>query len=425
MLNVKNIVPNTDVLKESYDVDDLLGFDDHIIKLSNKVNASPDVSIFGIVGAFGTGKSVLLQKYKETLEENSIWVHFDAWKYPERKNLWDGFVLDFAYATTRKEFKKAKKIIDGKQGSLLKGIKVLGSVAGTAQPGLSSLTEKLTSFMQRSPVIRVFEFQNILEKIIHTQKEDIYITIEDADRSGNEGLFFIETLSQYFRNLDPRGKKITVFVLLSKNAYLDNEKRDSFIKSLDYIEHYDLTVKQINNFLSSVLDKRILEDDIAFDHMTEWSKHILSRGVTIRTYKTILRNANLNYKRYLKQGFSPDPRIVFMIESTKYLYEGSNPGESIFESIKQDNAIRSETDRSKTLLYLLIAINKHESYQNIQELVRTLRMGTIRIIFTEDEYSVNETTHTILPQFTININEQQRGQPINGNIGFIHKFYLD
>ena len=60
--------------------------------------------LYGLVAPFGSGKSSFLKmveekdnsQKKEENKQGNIWIHFDAWQFPNRKELWEGFLIDFA-----------------------------------------------------------------------------------------------------------------------------------------------------------------------------------------------------------------------------------------------------------------------------------------------------------------------------------------
>ena len=72
----------------------MLDFDNICKKFSKKLDSLSGRSIIALVGPFGSGKSTMLHQIMTSRLEKEFWFEFDAWKYPDRKDLWEGFVLD-------------------------------------------------------------------------------------------------------------------------------------------------------------------------------------------------------------------------------------------------------------------------------------------------------------------------------------------
>ena len=78
-----------------------------------------------------------------------------------------------------------------------------------------------------SPAKRVFEFQEILTAIIKSQKKNIFIVIEDIDRSGDSGIFFLETLKHFLRNLEITVKhRVIAIVPIGDKSYRGDKYKD-------------------------------------------------------------------------------------------------------------------------------------------------------------------------------------------------------
>jgi energy-coupling factor transporter ATP-binding protein EcfA2 len=89
-------IKNYDLIQETSHVDDLLDFSKSVSAFSKRLESIGRPAIIGLVGRFGSGKSTMLYQINRLREQEETWVNFDAWKYPERKDLWEGFVLDLA-----------------------------------------------------------------------------------------------------------------------------------------------------------------------------------------------------------------------------------------------------------------------------------------------------------------------------------------
>lgn len=76
----------------------------------------------------------------------------------------------------------------------------------------------LNHFFETSPARRVDEIQGILTDQIKKSNKDLLVVVEDIDRSGDSGVFFLETLKQFISNLKTNNK-IVVIVPMSDVSY--------------------------------------------------------------------------------------------------------------------------------------------------------------------------------------------------------------
>jgi hypothetical protein len=328
---MKSMLSDLRFVIEDFRTKDLLGFGEYISQLITKVNTAPARSLIGIVGDYGTGKSVMLENLKDAAGDDIQWVHFDAWKYPERNNLWEGFVLDFVRQVSPDDFKQVLKEIDGTSGDAKKKlIKVFGTAVGTVgnifvAPGSGTAANKaidaLTYFANTSPARRVFQIQDILEKLLKKRaKKPIYVVVEDADRSGDAGIYFIETLSQFLKNIEVENT-IKVFIPIARKSFL-SDKHDAYIKALDLLEFFDLKGRALTEFVEKIFNPELLADEMQKHHLIEWLQRLAALyNLTIRDLKFIIRNSESQYRALQAKGHNPDARIVLVVESTKYIDE--------------------------------------------------------------------------------------------------------
>ena len=96
---IESFIKNPSVLEEKVSLEDFLGVEDQVDTLINKIEKIQTKAIIGFAGAFGVGKSTLLEKLKSKHKtDNDLWIDFDAWIFPERKELWDGLIMETAIA---------------------------------------------------------------------------------------------------------------------------------------------------------------------------------------------------------------------------------------------------------------------------------------------------------------------------------------
>ncbi len=327
---MRTLLSDSKFVSEDYRTKDLLGFDNFISQLLIKTEATPKRSLIGIVGDYGTGKSVMLENLKTRVVDQVHWVHFDAWRYPERNNLWEGFVLDFVSQVSPHDFKQVLKEIDGTSGDANKKlIETFDLTVGTltnifVAPGIGTVAnkaiDKLSYFANTSPARRVFQIQEIFEKLLAKIDQPICIVVEDADRSGDAGIYFIETLSQFLKNLAVKNE-VKVFIPIARKSF-QSDKHDAYIKALDIIEFFNIGSRDLTKFVEKVFNLEVIENDLNKNHITEWLQRLISHyKLTIRDIKSIIRNGEGQYKALQAGKYNPDPRIVLIIEACKFVDE--------------------------------------------------------------------------------------------------------
>lgn len=315
-----NTIQKSELLEEDHKVEDLLDFSVLIRSFSKKIKTIKNNSLIGLVGRFGSGKSTMLyQLYKDQKEESaSKWVVFDAWKYPDRKDLWEGFILDFADQIG--ERKKIKNKIDGKSTKsqiLDVGTDVLSAITDKL-PDLNFL-DKFTEIFKQSPATRVFEIQQILRDMIEKLNKELYIIVEDIDRSGDKGVFFLETLRNFVKE-NEFAYKIIVIVPIGTKAFQDLDLADSYAKCLDY--HLPFTGKDLDyrRFITEVFNKSFQEKDKNFITQIDFLFKRISqdRQATIRELKKIIRLAVMNYDNLIEEYPSIDLRLVLYFTANAF-----------------------------------------------------------------------------------------------------------
>jgi hypothetical protein len=340
----KSFIKNPDLLKESSEVDDLLDFSETVNAMRAKIDSVKSGSIIGLVGRFGSGKSTMLYQLQKQ-DSDRIWFVFDAWKYPNREHLWEGFILDFAESVG-----VLKKVKDKISGDDLKS-KGLAASAGILSffSGLPFL-DRLAEYFKTAPATRVSEMQRVLLELINKQEHEIYFVIEDIDRSGDAGIYFLETVRQFLWAPDIIKRVVAVVPIGNKKF---QERQDSYLKCLDYVEFFQPKRPNLERFLRELIDSEML--NAQFEHNHHVYDPGLFRKSQVQTFleqlfmsypemsprllKLIFRAADLSYRRMVSDGLTPDWSIVLCFAASKYLRVEHGSDLDAFDIFKSNRTV--------------------------------------------------------------------------------------
>lgn len=367
-------IKNDRLLDEKVSDKDYLDFTSSITTLSEKLSSTDGNLMIGIIGSFGIGKSTLISKTKTLrVDKDEEWIHFDAWQFPDRKELWDGLVLETAKHLSRLE--EVKRKMDGQSNKDKRlAVSTAGSVIDVASSALSGiplllkplfgLIKNLEYFADKSPARRVFEIQEIFASLINNiKKEKVVFVLEDVDRSGEAGLFFLETFRQFLSKME-LNKKVIVLVAISNTSYYKNI--DSYLKCLDYVEFFNKKDKvNLADFISEVFESDVqYESEVLVDFINYfYTKH---PDMNMRKIKLILRQANLNYIELKRAGYEPNRLICIAVVASKYVKPDPQVEASYFDNIIKTRRIVANNELNRMIF---ITNNKFRSYTNEHILV--------------------------------------------------------
>lgn len=395
-------IKNKKILEENSRLENLIDLSSEIERFSIKIDHIEYSSIIWFIGRFWSWKSNFLNQIKTKYIENSKWFDFDAWKYPERSNLWENFILDIAEEISKKDLKQSERKIEWKNPSVW--------------------VEKLTQYcswlwiwnfselLKTSPTKRVIELQNIfLNLLLQIKEENIYIIVEDIDRSWDNWIYFLETLSHFLKTNEIE-KRIIVIVPIWEENYKKEEIKSSYLKSLDYFHEYSLREIKLDNFVKELfLDEICSINYLKWQIITflEWIFKEFTDQITMRTLKHILRNANSNYIALFKKQWEwIDWRLSIVFETAKYIknnsweeyivwwkkYKKIWSNESIFSALI--NCVFLENHRINWQRYIDIY---EESYSWDQKIIKTRWFSySIPIKLVQYNYSLSQAKDWVL-----------------------------
>ncbi len=352
-------IQNEDLLEEKSQVNDMLDSGLFCQKFISKLDSIIGTAVISLVGPFGSGKSTMLYQIMNS-NTAAQWVEFDAWKYPDRKDLWEGFVIDLISSICPQKLATVKGKIKGTQNDDKKAlIKVLSKI-----PGFAAI-EGFNHFLETSPATRVNEIQNILREHLEGIEKDLFIVIEDIDRSGDAGIFFLETLKQFLRT-SCFTKKIVVIVPIANENYEKNI--DSYLKCIDYFEFFEHGEMKLAQFVDEIFDKNLFTEDLKIEGTSRviWSganrrSQTISfleglfeqmPKMSLRLLKLIIRKANLTFKTQSLDDHDPDYRITICFEASKYFKK--DEASTYYDDFKKNNTVPRGNIFSSFLFSILI-----------------------------------------------------------------------
>lgn len=338
-----SFIKNQRILEEDYRVDDLLNLSEAIESFSIQVDSYDTQVILGFVGGFGKGKSTFLYNVKSKRagsHPKEKWIDFDAWQFPERRDLWEGFILGFAKQLGK--FQEVKKVVDGETSSIW--FKILKNIHEI--PALSAI-KFFTSFLKDSPIKRVFQLQELLKQIINKSDfQTFVVVIEDIDRSGDAGVYFLETLKHFLKQEPDLKKKIVTIVPIGSEKFEQN--KNSYSKCLDYIEFFENYHIKLDVFIKEVMENDYL-NQVDKEIITLFLEYLINnQGLTIRDIKMILRNADGHFKIFQEKGFTPCHLVSIILETSKFIKTPDSTF-SYFEDFKRKGVVYRGTLFSRAL----------------------------------------------------------------------------
>ena len=303
---------------------DLFDIEEQAKSFKAELDALTSSRMVAVVGAYGAGKSTYLNILKANIDESKErWLDFDAWKYPDKKDIWEGFVLDICEQVDPTEVDDLSDKIKGvptKKDNLLKTLLESINLLLTANgiPLAGQAMSKLGLLRRSSPANRVNDFQNILKKQIESVPQDtVYIVAEDVDRSGSYGTIFLEAVRAFLDSID-LSKKVVFLVPVGTNTY--REKFREYEKFIDVFSFYELKPENFSNFLKNVVREDVLVDTETGALTYLFAEIVKSDYGTLRTIKLAMRNANVTYQTHIDQGYEPNYCIEIGVQLMKFVF---------------------------------------------------------------------------------------------------------
>lgn len=358
---------NYDLLEENTDMP-VSFYDTMVEEFSEKIKTTwtwAKSGIYGLIWPYGTGKSTMLEELsKKIKKENKYYrVNFDAWKYPDRKNLLDELVLEIIKQTwwTKEDERKYLCKVEWKvyiwdtrniwlvvlfgffmylslrfwwlDDNIVSILADVFTIIGFWSIVFTILKERINN------ISRIGQFADVFKEKIGNLNKDIIIVLEDIDRSWQEGKYFLETLSALLRTHNGHHRIICIAPVDTNNFVSDY---DHYMKCFRLYSDFDLK-KTFTELLSAAIE--VSEND-ALRWLNSFSLFLTelvnnTASFSIREIKSLLRKCLPilvqlnNHKKYKNDE---ELFFVLILLFSKFIKREQNPNwpwEAIQSDIKR------------------------------------------------------------------------------------------
>ncbi len=292
--------------------------------LEDKITRMENGTLLWIIWPYWSGKSTAINQIKSKLEDaDNIWVEIDTWQFPNRQELWEWMI----YKMAKELWKDEWEIWDTIDGRTSQKAGYIARICGLASVWL---TDKFFELLAHPPMRRVHELQTFLKNVVDYYPNNIVIVLEDVDRAGEAGLYFLETVSLFFKENFP-WKNIKVLVPISNKKYVEHS--DTYLKCFDYTFIFSPIYKSVESFLELITAEGAngkismdfsgsvkIPEIFVKDHLSCFLAEILSKWATPRDIRNILRSSDIAHDYLIWKGLLyPDIRLIIAIEASKIL----------------------------------------------------------------------------------------------------------
>ncbi len=392
---------------------------------SKKVNY-----IYWIIWGWGVWKSTYITTIKSK-DKTGKWVLFDSREFPDRKDLWDGFILKFIWAVANDtEVDKFMSRVDGRiyipknvitqityilpaviiafflhyidlsfKTDIISVYKIFKDIIWNGLIALLLGMIWVATFLIRinkDPVSRVLSYQKNfkfrLDKFLlkdDREFDKIVVVLEDIDRSWDEWIFFMETLKNFFSK---NAFDVPVIFLCPITSHSLESNFQKYIKCFDT---YDFFVKEFNLeafFINAFI--WLSDNDVASEKFNLFFRlcSVWLKNYTAREHKLIFRMADNLYKASsYKVWYKLDGEIFFVLYCWNLIKDKTGDSKAgMIRLIWGNNSFRSPSDRSinyTRLLHNFLVIKWHmeplEAWDDIT--------GTISYVWDSFKYVVSRT----------------------------------
>jgi len=392
-------------LEEQPSKADALGYLDEITHVKMRIDrlvAKKKHSIVAYLGPFGVGKSTVLSEVHKQSEDYQ-WITFEMWRYANRNELWDAFVIRIVSQLKRN--KDESDIADEIEGSVLSrfewpfiliwvgfiwlGLTVLSYIAWNSfKDGIGLSGQFLEAYLKyavptilpililgglgwflqlsfitsKRPLKRVFELESLLFNNVKRMKKPLIVVVEDVDRSSEDGAVFLETLDYFLRRITPEMKAFVVIAPQSAQGF--NKTDANSYKGLETaLKIYDEKIY----FNSALTDESITKfySDLEVD--PEWKNQMIQATQAIvsahrKTYTIrLLKHALREVVQFLEMNPDVNPVVALTIILSRYVEVSAGVGDVQLALRTLDSHQEYGSERARVFfLALALGVGKYE-----------------------------------------------------------------
>lgn len=361
---VNALFSKPDFLEEKPSDIDSLGYENetaHVKARIDRLVEKKKHSIVAYLGPFGIGKSSVLNEVEKQTQEFK-WVTFEMWRYANRNELWDAFVIKIVSELKRRKDESdiadevEYSVLGRFQGSIILfwvgfiwlTLTYLSFVAWSSFKDGTGVGEQfweayfkyaaptilpvlilggLGWFFQlgfltnKRPLKRVFELESLLFNNARKMKKPLIVVVEDVDRSSEDGSIFLETLNYFLRRLNSKSK-VEAFIVIAPQSVkaFDRSDVDSYKGLETALKIYDEKIY----FNSALSNESVVKfyDDLEVDPV--WRSQFIqaTQAIVSANRKTItirlLKHALREVVQFLEMNSDINPVIALTIILSRY-----------------------------------------------------------------------------------------------------------
>lgn len=343
------------ILEESPSDTDLLGFEEEVKRVSSRISSkitSGKSVIVAYLGAFGIGKSTVLQEIHKNAPEDQEWIFFEAWRFSNRDELWDSFVIKVTSKLTDKSETNIARGFDGRQvnwfWTILSPLAIALALTGISFLAYNTIHDTggfweaylkyaaptilpasvfiglgifINTLAYENPLSRIFQLENHLKKRLRNYDKSIILVLEDIDRTGHDGSVFMETLHEFVRSNKNMFKHPMIIVAPQSQLSFDALDSDRMKRLEHSLKVYDEKIyfgakvdeKSLNNLFSGIELKTKYQDYRPTMMRVAWelSYYFSKDQLTIRMLKHALREVDWFIEAY--PDHNPSVSLVYAL----------------------------------------------------------------------------------------------------------------